>query len=1173
MKLHARNRQKFSTVLFFLQLFFVFSSTAAFAVQPLVFKPFDNPSFQTVDATNAWSPQGMSSPVTALSDAGGNVMVLPCNRPAQSEARCYYDQTILSQNKNFSVYKEFSVDIYVRDAKEVSLFTLYFFSPNAPSSIFAKTLDLKTGWQTLKFPVNTFGVESGTPLWTDIDRVRISASRGSSAVASDVLIRGFRAVPRSSVAVIQDLSTNKYFQQTADILDSAYVKNDIMSPADIEKGYLNKDVTRIVILPQSTLLSSAAITRLQDFVNAGGRLIAFGAIDLWLQTLLGVSIGNPVPNSQASFQFSDSIITNLPTGVVKQNSIPFQISSIDTTTKHARVIARWNDQYPAWIASDTGFYMSSVLLKDTDYLNTTNATKQWKMLVAMINQYVPDVAKQPASDAIADSVYVGKYSDYISATTGIRANESQLSNTRVTEIETELERVDALQITYDQAYAAGNYINSIDIAKMRKVALRNAYNLSQLPGSTNEFRGVWSHDGFGPYPGNWTTSIKLLKDNGFNAVITNVSGAGFAHYNSNILPRSANTAVYGDQLVSVVQAAHAAGVKVHAWDLVWNLGGADMQGRWYQDLALKDNVTNQDRLMGQAVNNSNVWSLISMTIPAQNKSSEGWLSPCDQRNRDMKKAALLEMAKYEIDGIHLDYNRANGESTLFEDACRKRFEAYRGAAVVDWPAQVVRGGEFYATYSLWRPTVITSFTKEIHDALKPINDQKRRLGQPTIILSGAVFPDTDYGRLQNAQDWGQWITQGAIDALHPMNYTSDLTTFNNLISKQNVNIANRIPFYPGIGVVTDMPTDATIAQVVSTRGDNSSGIATGGFTMYNFGNVFAYDYTPVFGKSIGANQTAVAADLTLSATVGQPPVMGRSFTYTLAVTNRGPDSAMASVLNIWLPQGLTATSAVPSSGTCTLINPIECKFSLTATGQASVVLNLIAATANNFKIDASVVSNSTDQNSANNFVSKQVVVNSTLNMGLKSDYFAALFNGSGLSKEETAKDPSAVERYMEVTTRIPSSTTIKDVNFSQISAADGYRIQGFIYLTAGSTYKLTGSRDDSLLIKVGGNVVYTKGYNNWGDLYSGESDTGNPVVTPIIISPLKSGYYSLEVVVFNTDGRGNLDLNMSINNSASIDLKDANFLLYPNTSSVVNAGAVGAFVPNLDGGYYPFVSP
>jgi VCBS repeat-containing protein len=150
-----------------------------------------------------------------------------------------------------------------------------------------------------------------------------------------------------------------------------------------------------------------------------------------------------------------------------------------------------------------------------------------------------------------------------------------------------------------------------------------------------------------------------------------------------------------------------------------------------------------------------------------------------------------------------------------------------------------------------------------------------------------------------------------------------------------------------------------------------------------------------------------------------------------------------------------------------------------------------------------------------------------------------------------------------VETGVESSTATStgvatDVSVADIGADDAYRYTGYIYLNGGTTYTIAGYRDDTLMVKIGGNSVYAVGFNNWGNL------------TGTAFTPAVSGYYSLEVIAYNGDGVGSLDLSMQVGSAAAVDLNTTNFRLYPGTSNFSGSGTVvGGMVPNGDGGYYP----
>jgi VCBS repeat-containing protein len=137
-----------------------------------------------------------------------------------------------------------------------------------------------------------------------------------------------------------------------------------------------------------------------------------------------------------------------------------------------------------------------------------------------------------------------------------------------------------------------------------------------------------------------------------------------------------------------------------------------------------------------------------------------------------------------------------------------------------------------------------------------------------------------------------------------------------------------------------------------------------------------------------------------------------------------------------------------------------------------------------------------------------------------------------------------------------STSTVTDVAVANLGVDDAYRYTGYIHLQAGQSYTIAGYRDDTLMVKIGGTSVYAVGYNNWGNL------TGST------FTPEVSGFYSIEVIAYNGDGAGSLDLSMSVNGAAAVDLNTTNFRLYPDTTSF-SGGVVGPLVPNGDGGFYP----
>lgn len=926
------------------------------AAQSLSIAPFDKATFSSSDAQAVWLPQNGSAAVYAA-DSGdwgiAHALIVPCNMPGQRDTRCHHDHRFAAP-MDFSVFKAFRLEVYVPDPNAVAEITVYFESEPQWKGYYSTSLPTKKGWQTLTFALPGLASEGPQAAsWEHILNLRLSPWRGSSNVATKIAVRAFYGVPRSAIALVKDPRSREHYETISALLSDAYVPHDSVSLEDVEKGYLK--AAKMIILPHNGKLSDGVLTRLESYVSTGGRIMASHKIDRRLQDLLGVKVGankKEMEGRFASLQFDDPMLSS------QQRVLQSSLGSMPVVTAspihNPRVIANWTSfggrvGPPAWIASDTGLYVSHVLSGDDLSIKS-------KVLASLLAKFVPEVGPTSSRDAIADIGRIGKYANYGEAVLGFNASEPLLLSGRIPLLKEALGNVELHRNAALRADKEGRHVESVEFAKQARIYMRVAYIQSQAAGPANELRAVWSHDGRGPFPGDWARSVNVLSGNGFNAVVANVAGAGFADYGSDYLPRSRNFNVYGDQLASVVRAGHVAGVKAHAWILTWAMHGAPAS--WIDDMRA------QNRLMQSVVTNS------TGSLSLEPAISPFWLSPCDQRNRDLVRAAILEMAgKYEIDGIHLDYIRTNGTGTPYELSCKARFEAETKNNVRHWPGDVW-SGPLRAAYDVWKPTIITSFVKELHDSLIPLNETKMHRGQPYVFLSAAVNPDPLLARKEYAQDWPEWISQQSVDVLHPMNYSVGLTAFNDALAKQASVIANRVPFYPGIGIAGMLGADEMIARSVATRGDNSAGIVTGGFIHYNFNPEFVASYLPAYGAGMTSNKTSEAADLKLTAVSDtRSPVVGIPFKFTVTIANHGPDSATGVLVKDWLPAGLSLNSVTASHGSCAVGEKIHCLIgTLIANVVATITITVTAAVAKEYRNEASVKGAGTDPKSADNAV-------------------------------------------------------------------------------------------------------------------------------------------------------------------------------------------------------------
>ena len=150
--------------------------------------------------------------------------------------------------------------------------------------------------------------------------------------------------------------------------------------------------------------------------------------------------------------------------------------------------------------------------------------------------------------------------------------------------------------------------------------------------SPAEIRAVWDHSGKGLYEGDWSKTMRVLKDAQVTDFFLNVGGVDFAHYASSFLPKTQAFRTHGDQLAACLRAAKSVGIRVHAWFICFN-------------------ATRQNEILLKRFRANN-WQL---------KDAHGawttYLDPSHARVRAYVLSALDELSRYSVDGIHLDFVR------------------------------------------------------------------------------------------------------------------------------------------------------------------------------------------------------------------------------------------------------------------------------------------------------------------------------------------------------------------------------------------------------------------------------------------------------------------------------------------------------------------------------------
>ena len=336
-------------------------------------------------------------------------------------------------------------------------------------------------------------------------------------------------------------------------------------------------------------------------------------------------------------------------------------------------------------------------------------------------------------------------------------------------------------------------------------------------------------------------SIRRAVDDAANAGITDllvqVRGRGDAYYPSQQTPvspllenaRRKNAGF--DPLGLFCELAHTRGMRVHAWlnvYLVWSRG------------------TPPD---GHVLRLHPEWVTVNVSgipmdaLPYRKiEASEDEGSYLEPGNREVVahlNAVVDEiLARYPVDGIHLDYVRYPRMDVGYSEVMRAGFRRKTGVDPLDLemhPKQMVNEhgqNGFLGLARGWRQFKADQVTALVRTLRTTIEARR-----PGTLLTAAVRPDPDEALLHFGQDWVRWVNEGWVDAVAPMMYSTSAT----VVSRQARTIAERVPperVWAGIAVYNQSVTSAA-AKIESVHKAGIGGIS-----------IFSYNSMPGGGRAL-----------------------------------------------------------------------------------------------------------------------------------------------------------------------------------------------------------------------------------------------------------------------------------------------------------------------------------
>lgn len=322
-----------------------------------------------------------------------------------------------------------------------------------------------------------------------------------------------------------------------------------------------------------------------------------------------------------------------------------------------------------------------------------------------------------------------------------------------------------------------------------------------------EFRAAWITawvDGF-LSPEQADKTIQAAKDANLNALFIQVRKTGDAYYVSGLEPRATNISDNSDYdpLAYVIEKAHASGIEVHAWFVVF---------RAWTGKGLPGSPQHVYNLHPE-------W--FSRTYSSEMVSGEGmWLDPGVPEVRDYTVKLVSDLVRrYDVDGVQLDYIRYAGRDWGYSPAALVAFQADTGRKDKPKPTD--------PEWCAWRRDRVTSTVRSIYREVSAM--------KPEVKVTASTIPwgdcpstfskSTPYSVV--FQDWRRWMEEGIIDANVIMNYKDETKASGQLAFRNWINGANKWRYdrHAYIGQTFSGNTKSVLTQIEACRKRGSNGIA------------------------------------------------------------------------------------------------------------------------------------------------------------------------------------------------------------------------------------------------------------------------------------------------------------------------------------------------------------
>lgn len=351
----------------------------------------------------------------------------------------------------------------------------------------------------------------------------------------------------------------------------------------------------------------------------------------------------------------------------------------------------------------------------------------------------------------------------------------------------------------------------------------------------DDVRGLWVLRSSLATPARIDELIRTAVDGGYNTLLVQVRGRGDAYFQSDLEPRAAELAgqpATFDPLARVIDRARAHGLKVHAWFNV-NLvaSAAAMPGSRAHIVSRQPDWLMVPRQIAPALarldpRSTEYTAQLVRWTRANSATVEGlYLSPVPEASQAYTLEVVRDlMARYGLDGLHLDYIRYPSADFDHSPAALAAFRESRLADVA--PPDRERLDERSMTDPLvWTRTYPVGWETFRRERLTTLVERIRQVvreTRPDALISAAVLPVAEEARRQKLQDWSIWAGLGLIDVVCPMAYATALPDFSRQMAEAKAGALGR-PVWAGIGAWR-MPADRTAVHIREARRFQAAGV-------------------------------------------------------------------------------------------------------------------------------------------------------------------------------------------------------------------------------------------------------------------------------------------------------------------------------------------------------------